>query len=222
MPLLAVVDAADGGGRFSDSLDEIENFDWVAFTSTNAVDVFVEQFTGLWPEHPRIAAVGPATAKRLRDAGYVVHFVSAGGTAGDLGESLPITRGPITSGPITSGPNSEVRTRVLAPLGDRASSALQESLEARGAVVRRVEAYRTLATSPARSVIDSAVGADYVFLTSPAIAKRFSELVGTGPAAVCIGPTTASAAERLGLTVVATATKRGPLGLIDALVNTIS
>lgn len=220
MPLLEVASPLDGGTALVDSLAQLDNYDWILFTSTNAVDAVVEAFDRRWPDRPRVGSVGAATTRRLQEFGIGVHFTSEASTAAHLGESVPI----------------KAAQRVLAPLGDRAGAALGDALEARGAIVTRVEAYRTLWTEPNDEARVSAIGADYVFLTSPAIAERFSTVVkgtvvggtvvggtvGAGPKAVCIGPTTAQAAERLGLNVIAVATKRGPDGLISALVNTMN
>ncbi len=206
LPLLEVVTARDGGGALLDALNELDNFDWVVFTSTNAVRSVAESFDGDWPDRPRVGSVGVATTRLLQDSGINVHFTSDEGTAADLAESLPITPGQ----------------RVLAPLGDRAKDALSNGLAARGASVTRVEAYRTLWSKPGPAALAVAVKADYMFVTSPAIAQRLAELVEAGPKVICIGPTTAAAAKELGLDVVATATKRSPDGLISALVNTIN
>lgn len=205
MPLLEVVPPSDGGGALADALKQLANFDWVTFTSTNAVHAFVEHFDGPWPERPRIATVGTTTTKLLENLGFVVHFTSDESTAAALGSGIPISSGH----------------RILALLGDRAASTLETGLAARGAIVLRAEAYRTLWTDPGASALAAAITADYVLLTSPAIAERFSQVVEAGPKAVCIGPTTAAVATELGFDVVGVATKRNPEGLIAALVNTI-
>ncbi len=207
LPLLEVVAPADGGGALADALDELDNYDWVAFTSTNAVHAVIDELKALWPERPKVAAVGPATADLLRQSGYPVNFVSAAGTAADLAATMPI----------------EVGQHILAPLGDRASGALESGLTRRDAVVNRVEAYRTLWAEVAPQSITQARGADFVVLTSPAIAERFAELVERPrPPAVCIGPTTADAATGAGIEVAGVATTRTPAGLIDALMRTIA
>lgn len=205
MPLLEVVPPRDGGGALSDALEQLANFDWVTFTSTNAVHAFVERFDGPWPERARIATVGTTTTKLLENLGFVVHFTSNVSTAAALVSEIPISSGQ----------------RVLALLGDRAASTLETGLATRSAEVIRVEAYRTLWKDPGASALAAAITADYVFLTSPAIAERFRQVVEAGPKAVCIGPTTAAAATELGFDVVGVASKRSPDGLIAALVNTI-
>jgi uroporphyrinogen-III synthase len=205
MALLNVSPPSDGGRAMEDALDQLDNFDWVLFTSTNAVDGFVGHFDGMWPERPRIGTVGQTTTKLLENSGFVVHFTSDESTASALAAEVPLAEGD----------------RVLALLGDRAAPTLEAGLVERGAAVKRVEAYRTLWTDPTPASVAAAAEADYVFLTSPAIAERFSHITQVRPKAVCIGPTTASAATEAGFDVVAVATKRSPDGLIAALVNTI-
>jgi len=206
LPLLEVVPASDGGGALEDGLNELDHYDWITFTSTNAVHAVIDELRELWPERPKVAVVGPATADLLRQSGYPVDFVSSEGTAADLAASMPIEAGQ----------------RILAPLGDRASVALEKGLSARGGVVNRVEAYRTLWADVTAEAISRARVADYVALTSPAIAERFAEIVDQPlPPAICIGPTTAASASNCGFDVVGVATKRTPAGLIDALMRTI-
>jgi uroporphyrinogen-III synthase len=206
LPLLEVVAPADGGGALADALDELDNYDWVTFTSTNAVHAVIDELHALWPERPKVAVVGPATADLLRQSGYPVDFVSPGGTAADLAATMP----------------AKVGQRILAPLGDRASEALESGLVSRDVVVNRVEAYRTLWAEVAPQAISQARVADFVVLTSPTIAERFAEVVeAPHPPAVCIGPTTARAAVGAALEVAEVATKRTPDGLIDALMRTI-
>lgn len=206
LPLLEVTIPSDGGAALDEVLNQLSHYDWVTFTSTNAVHAVIDKLKAPWPERTKVAAVGPGTADLLRQSGYPVNFVSAGGTAADLAATLPVQEGQ----------------HILAPLGDRASSALETGLTSRGAVVSRVVAYRTMWTEVSNDLLEHARTADFVFLTSPAIAERFSELVGRpGPRAICIGPTTASAAENCELDVAAVATIRTPDGLIDALMRTL-
>jgi uroporphyrinogen III methyltransferase/synthase len=207
LPLLEVVAPSDGGGALADALDELDHYDWVTFTSTNAVHAVIDELEALWPERPKVAAVGPATADLLRQSGYPVNFVATGGTAGDLATTVPVEPGQ----------------RVLAPLGDRASEVLETGLTERGAIVNRVEAYRTLWADVHSDALHRASNADFAILTSPAIAEQFAHVLSEAqPPAVCIGPTTAKAAEKAGVKVAGVATKRTPDGLIEALVRTIA
>ena len=75
-----------------------------------------------------VAAVGPATASRARHAGMNVTFVAPEHTAPALGRMLPIPSG-----------------HVVLARADRADGDLPEILRQRGATVRTVVAYRTVA-----------------------------------------------------------------------------
>lgn len=211
MPLLEVADARDHGAALTDSMNRIDNFDWIVFTSSNAVRAFTEAtenhgYRQATEARPKIGAVGEATAQLLSASGFSVDFSSQAGTAADLAATLPISESD----------------NVLALLGDRAATTLEDGLRDRGAVVTRIEAYRTLWSEVSAAQVESAGKCDAVLLTSPAIARRFSQLVQTkGPIAICIGPTTADAARKAGLTVRGVATNRSPAGLIAALVRTI-
>ncbi|RXH56039.1 uroporphyrinogen-III synthase [Granulicella sibirica] len=59
------------------AIGEVEGFDWVVFTSANAVKVFVERrnHLGAGLEPARVAVIGGATARVARDAGLRVDLV---------------------------------------------------------------------------------------------------------------------------------------------------
>lgn len=75
-----------------------------------------------------VAAVGAATAERARDLGMRVSFVPSAASAGALARELPLPRGEV----------------VLAR-SDLADASLPRALRERGARVREVTAYRTVA-----------------------------------------------------------------------------
>lgn len=206
LPLLEVCQPADEGAALRRSLDRLDQFDWMVFTSANAVRAVVDVVDGPWSAGPAIAAVGPKTADLLIESGYSVRYTSKRGTAADLARTLPARPGD----------------RVLAPLGDRAGATLETGLKDRGVHVERVEAYRTIWADVDPSVLRTAREADAVLLTSASIAERFGSLFTAGsPPVVCIGPTTEQAARSAGLVVIGTAREPTPAALIEVLVRTL-
>ncbi|MGZ8379744.1 MAG: uroporphyrinogen-III synthase, partial [Gemmatirosa sp.] len=102
-------------------------------------------------------------------------------------------------------------------------------LRARGAIVERVVAYRTLSTPPDAlaecAAAASAATLDAVLLASPSAAQAIARACGAAlrasdaraPLVVCIGPATARACEGLGLRVAAVAAQPSDDALVRAL-----
>jgi uroporphyrinogen-III synthase len=136
-----------------------------------------------------VAAIGPATAADAGAAGMRVTFVAARAGGATLGADLPLPSGDV----------------VLAR-SDRAASELPRMLRARGARVREIVAYRTVAgpTGDVRAASAAvAAGRAVVVLTSPSAVDGLLAAVPSdrarGAAIVAIGPTTAAAVrERIG------------------------
>ena len=118
------------------ALNNIEAFDWVLFTSANAVQAVERRGEDLGrnlntvAKLPPVAAVGPATSAAAEAAGFSVEYVatdhSGTGLARELGAEL---RGK----------------KVLLPRSDRANPDLPAALRRYGALVTEVVAYRNFA-----------------------------------------------------------------------------
>jgi len=113
---------------------------WLVVTSANAVPPFVEALEAagvaardLRQAGVRVAAVGRATARVLRDAGLPPAVVPDRFTAQALVEAMEAEAGPDMSG-----------HRVIFPRADRAGETLPRGLEERGARVIRATAYRVV------------------------------------------------------------------------------
>lgn len=199
----------------------LEEADWVVFTSANGVravgDARSENRGGSDdlappPDGPRIAAVGPATARAVaRRFGRPPDLVPAEHSAAGL---LVEVR--------AHDPALATRSIVL-PLGDLAGDTLPRGLRETGARVERVTAYRT--TPPDRVEVERARAAiragrvGLVTFTSPSTVRNFLDAVGeealSVPAAV-IGPVTADAAKEAGFRVEAVAEPHTVEALVEA------
>ena len=182
-------------------------FDWVVFTSANGVRFFDALYREL-DDHdaqdlPRIAVIGPATAREAESVGYRVTLVAEDSSSEGLADALT---GGITPGAVVL----VVRPEVARPV-------LPRALQAIGATARPVAFYRN---RPAEDVaqVAAAVSAgnyDVVLLSSPSSLERLlearpreRELLMSALARtriVAIGPVTASAVERHGLSCAAVA-----------------
>ena len=188
---------------------DMSRFDWVVFSSANAVDAFVAaaaDATGpaparlQWPDSLKAAAVGSRTAERLRFHGLEVAVVPAEFRGEALIEALA-AHGPLSG------------TRVLLPRSEIGRDTIVLGLRAAGAIVTDVIAYRTIAESPDSNSPDVpgmlANGElDVVTFTSGSAVRQFVQLYGPrvvallGRAVVAvIGPVTAAAARELAIRV---------------------
>ncbi len=204
-----------------DAIAEIASFDWVVFTSMDAVAIFCQRWTnaGRTPADLRgvkVAAVGPATARALAAWGAQPDFVPDEFVGDALAEGLAILPGH----------------RVLLPRAEVARHETVEILERRGAAVVVLPVYRTVAAEMDLTVIeDIRRGVDAVLFTSGSTVKHFMHIMRLHapgfvfPAharIVCIGPVTASAARETGLRVDAVAEVYTTEGLVDGLVGVFS
>ena len=208
----------DDTGPLDAALARASDYDWVVFTSVNGVDAALARLgaMGRGPEAlrgPQIAAIGSATAGRLRVAGLGIAFVP------DRFVAEAVLAGLIERG--VAG------RRVLLARAERARDVLPEGLRAAGATVDVVVAYRTLPGVPAPAALARVRSGDVdvVTLTSSSTARNLAALLGDDLAAlgharvVCIGPVTADTARELGLRVDAVAQDYSIPGLVDAIVH---
>ena len=86
LPLLEVVPPADPR-PLERAAAEAGSYDWIVFTSANAVEAFLS-LTGPLPPSVRIAAVGPATAEALRGFGISPHLTAGKAEAEGLVEEI--------------------------------------------------------------------------------------------------------------------------------------
>lgn len=191
-------------------------FDWIVFTSVNGVAALLDavRADGRSPEtlrRVRLAAIGPATADALREAGLPVEVVPDEFRAEALADALR------EAAPLHGA-------RVLLPRADGARPALPERLRAAGARVDQVTAYETAPGDPDEEALAGRLRAgevDWLTFTASSTVENFVRMVGTaiGPARVAtIGPITAETAREAGLPVHAVADAYTIPGLVRALV----
>ncbi|KUI39586.1 bifunctional uroporphyrinogen-III C-methyltransferase/uroporphyrinogen-III synthase [Mycobacterium sp. GA-1199] len=177
-------------------------FQWVVFTSTNAVRAVWEKFNEFGLDARafsgvRIACVGQATAERVRAFGINPELVPAGeqSSLGLLDEFPPYDD---VFDPVN---------RVLLPRADIATETLAEGLRERGWEIEDVTAYRTVRAAPppahTREMIKTG-GFDAVCFTSSSTVRNLVGIAGKPHArtiVACIGPKTAETAAEFGLRV---------------------
>src|SRR5215468_124871 len=193
-------------------------YQWVAFTSTNAVKAVREKleeygldaraFAGV-----KVAAVGEQTSAALLDFGIRPYLVPEGEQSA---EGLAAAWPPYDDllDPIN---------RVLLPRADIATETLLARLIDLGWEAEDVTAYRTVRAAPPPAPIREAIkggGFDAVLFTSSSTVRNLVGIAGKPHAVTVIGvigPQTARTAAEFGLRVDVTAPKPSMAALVEAM-----
>ncbi len=217
LPLLEVVPPSNPR-LLERAASELALYDWIVFTSTNAVEAFLPLAGGALPTRLRVAAVGPATAEALRSWEVEPHLTAAKSDAEGLLAEL--------------GPRVDRRRRVLLPQAADARPTLYEGLTRAGADPVAVVAYdkRLPADAPRRAEeLFSTSPIGWVTFTSPRIVRAFVELFGpdwerrrSELLAASIGPVTSAELRRLGVEPAAEAARPGDRELVDAVLSCLA
>jgi len=195
-------------------------YDWIVFTSQNAVHAVCDQLPE-WDLAPRdvaraaVAAIGPATAEALVRHGVVP----------DLVPDRFVAEAVVTS----LAARGDVRGKtILLPRAREARDALPDGLRVLGAVVDVIPVYQTICETGDGSGLAAELLAgriDLVTFTSSSTVRGFVDLVGRPAAAsgrfaaAVIGPVTAGTARQLGITVAIEALDYTVPGLVAAIVR---
>ncbi|MEE2778752.1 MAG: uroporphyrinogen-III synthase [Acidobacteriota bacterium] len=213
LALLEVV--APGDGRpLERAATELALYDWVVFTSSNAVTALM-QAAGSLPQRLHIAAVGTATALALAEYDVEAELVPAERRAEGLVAEL--------------APRVSRRQRVLLPQAADARPTLEKGLREAGADVIRVDAYRkrTPRDAPRRAAELFGNSEDWGWVTfaSPSTVRGLAEVMPErwvdAPAkllAASIGPVTSAELRTHGIEPRATAPSPTDQDLVAAIV----
>jgi len=193
-------------------------YQWVVFTSTNAVRAVWEKFGEFGLDARafsgvKIACVGEATADRVRAFGISPELVPAGEQS-SLGLLDEFPEYDEIFDPVN---------RVLLPRADIATETLAEGLRERGWEIEDVTAYRTVRAAPppaeTREMIKTG-GFDAVCFTSSSTVRNLVGIAGkphSRTIVACIGPKTAETAAEFGLRVDVQPETAAVGPLVDAL-----
>ncbi|KAA8970171.1 bifunctional uroporphyrinogen-III C-methyltransferase/uroporphyrinogen-III synthase [Mycobacterium sp.] len=193
-------------------------YQWVVFTSTNAVRAVWEKFNEFGLDARafsgvKIACVGEATADRVRAFGVSPELVPSGEQS---------SLGLLDEFPFYDRIFDPVN-RVLLPRADIATETLAEGLRERGWEIEDVTAYRTVRAAPppaeTREMIKTG-GFDAVCFTSSSTVRNLVGIAGKPHArtiVACIGPKTAETAAEFGLRVDVQPDTAAVGPLVDAL-----
>lgn len=215
------------------ALRSIDQYDWIAFASANAVTAVLDRCTTLGirladAENLKVAAIGSSTERQLAEAGLSTSFRPSAFVAEKF---------------ITEFPNQNIhQTRILWPRTNIGRTLIADRLRASGATVDAIEAYTTGLPPDSDRIAETLVqtlapgSIDIVTLASSQTVKNFAELIQKGCASTehtiesllknvliaSIGPITSDTTRELLGRVDIEAQVFTVDGLIDSLVKTLT
>ncbi len=201
---------------FAELVQEAHAYDWLVFTSPNGVSAFFEMFFKIYSDARelggvRIAAIGPATSKRVRDFHLSVDLQPEEFVAEAIIKEFQAKEGSIEN------------QRFLLARAEQARELLPIELTKLGAIVDEAVAYRTV---PETEDVSGGIarfraeGADLITFTSSSTVENFMALKLPIPPEMLtasIGPITSETMRKLGLKVDIEATQYDIPGLISAI-----
>jgi uroporphyrinogen III methyltransferase/synthase len=194
--------------RLDEAIDHLYGYDWLIFTSVNGVDYFFRRLKARARDSSdldelKVCAIGDATAESLRDLHVHVDVVPDEFKAEGVFAALERFVG---------GSEALRNLNVLIPRASVARDYLPKALEAAGARVDVVPAYRTsLPADLDRGRVAAMLSgsADCIAFTSSSTVRNLAQLFDTqdlsgalaGVVIACLGDITATAAAEYGLQV---------------------
>ena len=221
IPTIKIVPPTDNE-PIIESITGIGSYDWIIFTSPNGVTHFFDYFFKAYRDvrdlgNLRFAAVGPATAKKLKELHLTVDLMPEVYTAEATAQAL------------LDFQNVE-NISVMLARAEEANSELPKLLEDQGAIVDDIAFYKTVPETEDRNGAAEAYeayGADWITFASSSAVKNFDARFGLakrceddpGLKLASIGPETTRALGELGLTPTVEAAEHTIAGLAKALLE---
>jgi uroporphyrinogen III methyltransferase/synthase len=189
-PVIQIVAPPDRFEALDSALARLRSFDWIVFTSANAVRAFWDRLTALVGDSRvlvslKIAAVGPATGSALKQIGIIPDFTPTVFTSEETAKQFP---------------EDPLCRNILFPCAAEAGDMLPALLAERHFDVEIAPVYQTI---PAGIGVERIIerlnegSVDIVTFTSSSTVKNFAASLGAEPPSLkhvdiaCIGPVTA-------------------------------
>ena len=194
------------------AISKLSCYEWIVFTSTNAVEVVLDQFPTAGWHDVKTAAIGPKTAETLKSRGIEPNFVPQEYIAEAI---LP-------------GLGDLIGKWILLPRAEIARKELPEAISNAGGIAHEITAYKTISAEPDIKELETLrAGVDIVTFTSASTVENFVAIarqnnldpinLPNNPVFACIGPITQQAAKDAGLRKVVVAKEYTTDGLLEAI-----
>ncbi|BAL84089.1 uroporphyrinogen-III C-methyltransferase/uroporphyrinogen-III synthase [Selenomonas ruminantium subsp. lactilytica TAM6421] len=215
-PAISMADPADNYAALDKSIDHLQDYHWLIFTSANGVGRFFARLFKAGKDaralgYAKIAAIGSATAEKLHQYGLNADVVPAEYRAEGVLEALKGKLPP--------------HAKILIPRAEEAREILPETLREMGAEVEVAAAYRTVCGQVDGEALAAEIKDgqfDMVTFTSSSTVKNLVEIIGSADLlkdvkTACIGPITADTAKSLGIEPDIVAEEYTIDGLVEAI-----
>jgi uroporphyrinogen III methyltransferase/synthase len=213
LPVIAIAPPADSAPLRAAAADAAA-YNWIVFTSANAVRAFADQVDKPASVAARIAVIGVATQRVAERHGFRVSLIPGQ----HLAESL-----------VSAFDDVDLQgQRILIPSAAETRDVLREGLRERGARVDVVEAYRNVLPEAARICAPSIFREpfpDWVSFASSSAVNNLARIVDADSLKrvkiASIGPITSETIRQQGLSVAAEGREHSVQGLIEALYTAV-
>lgn len=223
-PFIRIV-PPDDYGELDQAVMNIGSYQWLVFSSANAVEAFMQRLNASPLDlralaNTKLCAVGPATTERLTRYGLKVDLVPAEYRAESIVDAF--------------AQSTDVKgMAVLIPRADIGREIVGDALRRQGAQVTEVVAYRTVVVDPQREgepdiyrmLLDRQL--DVVTFASASSVRSFVRAIGKDQAAdllrtvavASIGPVTAEVVSQYGITTTIMPAHYTVPALVEAIVE---
>jgi len=221
MPAIRIAPPADSG-PLNDAVAHLDRYDWIVFTSANAVRMFFAALAARGLDsralHPnKLGVIGPATAEQLAAFGLREDCMPDTALGPDVVEAMNRTE-------------STAGKRILCPRSDLATAELIDALTTCGAEVDDIAAYRTIGDcSDAERIRELLADGElhWVTFTSSSTVRNFFDAIDpqtirdSSVRLASIGPKTSEALEQVGCPADIQAAVHTTDGLLDAMIEAV-
>ena len=180
------------------------NYDWIIFTSTNAVKFFFESISAKTITS-KIAVVGAKTGQLIKELDLKVNFTPSEFTAKHLANEIPVSE----------------NDTILIPRSSLAKNDIIDILEKRNCVIEAISIYENnsinYSTEEIKKVFNQKI--DYITFTSGSTVQSFIKqgIRLKTEKVICIGPETAKIAKQNNINVAAIANPHTIEGMIKVI-----
>lgn len=215
-PAISMADPADNYAALDKAIDHVADYHWLIFTSANGVGRFFARLFKAGKDaralgYTKIAAIGSATAEKLKQYGLVADVIPQEYRAEGVVEALKGKLPP--------------HAKILIPRAEEAREVLPDTLREMGAEVEVAPAYRTVCGQVDGEALAAELKEgriDMVTFTSSSTVKNLVNIIGSaevlkGVKTACIGPVTADTAKSLGIEPDIIAKEYTIDGLVEAI-----
>ena len=219
-PAIRIEEPADHYEALDAAIAKLNDYQWLIFTSANGVDYFFARLMKTGKDaralgYAKVAAIGSATAAKLREYGIIADVVPREFRAEGVLEAL---KGKLPS-----------HAKILLPRAQEAREILPEKLREQGAVVDVAPAYQTVAAEVDAESLREKLAAgeiDLVTFTSSSTVTNLVKIIGSADAlkeikTAAIGPVTAETAKGNGIEPDIVAKEYTIDGLVEAIKENI-